>query len=342
MLCMGTRRDSVNADTDRFEVARSTLAARIARWTAGLEQFATVDPCLTLYRHEAPTAAMSCMVQPAIALTVQGVKHAVLGDDVYRYDRHRFLLTTLDLPVVLQAVEASPSMPYLSLVLKLDERAIAELVMNSKVPPAVRDPSVTRGIVLGETTTRMLETFDRLVLLLDEPSAASVLAPLIHKEIYYRLLAGEHGWLLWQLATVGSHGHRVARAIAWLKMHFAGTLRVDELADRVQMSPSRFHHHFRQLTGMSPLQFQKHLRLNEARRLMLTEHSDAAAAAYQVGYESASQFSREYSRQFGAPPRQDVSRLLGAQVSADPRKGAAPSREASKVRIAVHSPRTLS
>jgi AraC-like DNA-binding protein len=296
----------------RFESVRSTLARRVARWTDGVEQFATVDPCLTLYRHDAPTAAMSCMVEPAIALTVQGVKHAVLGDDLYRYDKHRFLLTTLDLPVVLQAVEASSSIPYLSLVLKLDERAIAELVMQGNMTPPERDVSAARGIVLGETDTRMLETFDRLVQLLDEPSAARVLAPLIHKEIYYRLLTGENGWLLWHLATVGSHGHRVARAIEWLKSNYAESLRVDDLAKLVKMSPSRFHHHFRQLTGMSPLQFQKHIRLNEARRLMLTENMDAGAAAFQVGYESASQFSREYSRQFGVPPRTDVLRLLGS------------------------------
>ncbi len=314
------------AAADRFESARSRLASRITRWTCETERFATVDPYLTLYRHEAPTAAMSCMVEPAIALTVQGVKHAVLGEDRYRYDKHRFLLTTLDLPVVLQAVEASASSPYLSLVLKLDERAIAELVMQSKMQPPARDLSAARGIVLGETDFRMLETFDRLVQLLDEPLAAPVLAPLIHKEIYYRLLAGENGWLLWQLATVGSHGHRVARAIDWLKSHYAAALRVDDLAELVKMSPSRFHHHFRQLTSMSPLQFQKHLRLNEARRLMLTEQIDAAAAAFQVGYESASQFSREYSRQFGAPPRTDVMRMLGSRRAATPARSGGDSR----------------
>jgi transcriptional regulator GlxA family with amidase domain len=189
---------------------------------------------------------------------------------------------------------------------------------------------MARGIVLGETNARMLETFDRLVQLLDEPAAAPVLAPLIHKEIYYRLLVGEQGWLLWQLATVGSHGHRVARAIEWLKLHFAAALRVDDLAGLVQMSPSRFHHHFRQITGMSPLQFQKHLRLNEARRLMLTEQVDAAAAAYQVGYESASQFSREYSRQFGAPPRKDVTRLLAIEVPTSAKNGAPRRREAPR------------
>ena len=308
---MRTKQADTSASS-AFESVRSTLARRIARWTDGVEQFATVDPYLTLYRHEAPTVAMSCMVEPAIALTVQGVKHAVLGDDLYRYDRNRFLLTTLDLPVVLQAVEASPEAPYLSLVLKLDERALAELVMQGNMAPPEQGVTASRGIVLGETDTRMLETFDRLVQLLDEPPAARVLAPLIHKEIYYRLLSGKNGWLLWHFATAGSHGHRVARSIDWLKLNYAEPLRVDDLAGLVKMSSSRFHHHFRQLTAMSPLQFQKHLRLNEARRLMLTENMDAGGAAYQVGYESASQFSREYSRQFGVPPRTDVLRLLSS------------------------------
>jgi AraC-like DNA-binding protein len=298
------------SELDEFETVRSRLAARIAKWTAGVEQMATANPSVTLYRHEAPTEAMSCMVEPAIALTIQGAKRALLGDDVYAYNKHRFLLTTLDLPVVLQAVEASKQTPYLSLVLKLDERVISELVMQSKVPPQAREPLTMRGIATGSTSTRLLDAFDRLVQLLDEPQSIDVLAPLIQKEIYYYLLISEQGSLLWQLASIGSRGHRVALAIRWLKSNFKKPLHVDELAELVQMSPSRFHHHFRQLTAMSPLQFQKYLRLNEARRLMLTEQLDASTAAFQVGYESASQFSREYSRQFGDPPRRDVERLL--------------------------------
>jgi AraC-like DNA-binding protein len=319
---------TVAPDPVAFEAVRSRLAARIVRWTAGVEQFATANPNVTLYRHDAPTEAMSCMVEPAIALTVQGAKRAVLGDDVYAYNPYRFLLTTLDLPVVLQAVEASAKTPYLSLVLKLDERAIAELVMQSTVSPPVREGSEARGIALGHTSVQMLETFDRLVQLLDEPQSIAVLAPLIQREIYYRLLVGEQGALLWQLASVGSQGHRVARAIGWLKANFAQQLQIESLADLVQMSPSRFHHHFRQLTAMSPLQFQKYLRLNEARRLMLTEQLDASTAAFHVGYESPSQFSREYSRQFGAPPRRDVERLL---LSPDA-SGTVPKRTASRSR----------
>ena len=294
----------------RFESARAALAARIAARTVGAEKVDTVNPSLTLYRHDAPTEAMSCMSEPAIALTVQGAKRALLRDQVFDYHPHRFLITSLDLPVVLRAVEASREVPYLSLVLKLDLRAIAELVTQIEVPPPSRANPVARGIVLGATTTPLLEAFDRLVALLDEPTSVPVLAPLIQKEIFYRVLMSDQGALLWQMASFGSHGHRVSRAIDWLKSNFAAPLRVEELAAGVQMSASRFHHHFRQLTSMSPLQFQKWLRLNEARRLMLTENLDASNAAFRTGYESPSQFSREYSREFGAPPRRDIERLV--------------------------------
>ena len=297
----------------RFESARAGLAARIAGRTLGVEKVETVNPSLTLYRHDAPTEAMSCMSEPAIALTVQGAKRALLGDEVFDYHPRRFLITSLDLPVVLRAVEASREVPYLSLVLKLDLRAIAELVTQIEMPPPARANPVTRGIVLGETTTRLLQAFDRMVALLDEPASVPVLAPLIQKEIFYRVLMSDQGALLWQMASFGSHGHRVSRAIDWLKSNFAAPLRMEELAAGVQMSTSRFHHHFRQLTSMSPLQFQKWLRLNEARRLMLTEDLDASNAAFRTGYESPSQFSREYSREFGAPPRRDIERLMQTQ-----------------------------
>ncbi len=278
--------------------------------TAGVEQFTTADPGLTLYRHDAPTEAASCLAEPAIALTVQGAKRALLGDQVFDYHPRRFLITSLDLPVVLRAVKASRESPYLSVVLRLDARAIAELVSQIEAPPPSRAQPLARGIVLGETTTGLLLTFDRLLQLLDEPEAMPVLAPLIRKEIFYRVLMSAQGALLWQMASFGSQGHRVARAIDWLKSNYAQPLRVDDLAAGVQMSSSRFHHHFRQLTAMSPLQFQKWLRLNEARRLMLTERLDAASAAFRTGYESPSQFSREYSREFGEPPRRDIERLL--------------------------------
>jgi AraC-like DNA-binding protein len=294
---------------DAFEPLRAALAARVARWTEGAEQVATAVPGLTLYRHDTPTEPMNCMVGPAIALTVQGAKRALLGGQAYGYHSQRFLVTAMNLPVVLQAVEASPERPYLSLVLDLDARGIAELALQSKIPPALPQASLAPGLVLGDTNETLLEVFLRLVNLLDEPAAIPVLAPLVQREIYYRLLMSEQGARLWQMASMGSQNQRIARAIEWLKTHFAQPLRVEELAAQVQMSPSPFHRHFRALTAMSPLQFQKWLRLNEARRLMAAEQIDVSAAAFRVGYESPSQFSREYSRLFGAPPLRDVKSL---------------------------------
>lgn len=169
-------------------------------------------------------------------------------------------------------------------------------------------------MALGSVTSALLEPFRRLVDLLDEPEAIAVLAPLIKQEIHYRLLNSDQGWRLRELISVGSHSHHVGHAIDWLKSHYTETLRVDELASRVHMSTSSLHLHFRQLTGKSPLQYQKWLRLNEAKQLMLNNGIDATAAAFKVGYESASQFSREYSRLFGAPPKRDIAELKAQAV----------------------------
>ena len=196
------------------------------------------------------------------------------------------------------------------LVLKLDQRIVAELIAQGGLPlPTERSTDRGIGIGLGTVTSALLDPIKRLVDLLDEPSAIPVLAPLIQREIHYRLLMSDQAARLWQISAVGSQGHRVAKAIDWLKMNYAQTLRIEDLAAQVQMSTSSLHQHFRQLTAMSPLQYQKWLRLNEARRLMLNEDSDAANAAFEVGYESPSQFSREYTRLFGAPPKRDIDRL---------------------------------
>jgi AraC-like DNA-binding protein len=164
-------------------------------------------------------------------------------------------------------------------------------------------------MAVGAVTRTLLEALKRLTDLLNEPDAIEVLAPMVRREIHYRLLTSQQSGRLRQIASVGSQSHVVARAIDWLKANYASPLRIEELARRVHMSPSSLHHHFRQLTAMSPLQYQKWLRLDEARRLMLNEGFDAARAAFEVGYESPSQFSREYSRQFGSPPRRDVVSL---------------------------------
>ena len=295
-----------------IETAHTTLAERIARWFAA-GQPAIAIPGLALRRAEAPSAPVSSTLAPSLCVIAQGAKRVVLGDEVYVYDAHHFLLTAVDLPVMAQVLEASPEQPYLGLILQLDLRVVAQLLVDSHLPPP-RMPSHRRGIAVSPVSLSLLNAFGRLLDLLDAPDDIPILAPLIQREILYRLLVGEQGPRLRQMATAGSQSHQIARAIDWLKTHYSQTLRVDDLAEFAQMSTSAFHHHFRALTSMSPLQFQKWLRLHEARRLMLTECMDAANAAFQVGYESASQFSREYSRLFGAPPLRDITSLRRVAV----------------------------
>jgi AraC-like DNA-binding protein len=248
------------------------------------------------------------MYEPRICVVAQGVKRVLLGDDVFVYDAHHYLITSVDLPTFVQIIEASREKPCLGLVMKLDQREISQLMVDSNLPPPHPQQS-SRAMATGEITQPMLTSFLRLIDLLDEPKDIPILAPIIKREIFYRLLVGDQGARLRQIASAGSQSQQIARAIDWLKGNFAKPLRIDDLAAQVNMSTSTFHHHFRQVTAMSPLQYQKWLRLNEARRLMLAEDQDAAAAAFQVGYESPSQFSREYSRLFGDSPLRDITSL---------------------------------
>jgi len=297
-----------------FEQARTRLAAKVARWTLGGERFVAPIDGLSLYRHAEAGAPASCMLAPAIAIPVQGAKQALIGTDSYVYGDGRFLITSVDLPAVLQVASASPERPYLSVVLTLDLELLAQLALDARPQlPQVPEPS-RPGVALGHTTAALLEAFDRLVGLLDEPDSIAVMAPLIRREIFFRVLRGGGGAHLLQLAVAGSRRQRIGQAIDWLKANFREPLRVEGLAALADMSPSRFHHHFRQFTAMSPLQFQKWLRLMEARRLMVTQGVGASNAAFDVGYGSVSQFSREYARQFGSPPRRDVEGLLRSAV----------------------------
>jgi AraC-like DNA-binding protein len=239
----------------------------------------------------------------------------VLGDDVYVYDAHHFLITSVDLPAVWQVIEANRGKPCLGLVLKLDLREISQLMADSHLPPP-RAQQSSRGMATGEVTLPLLSGFHRLIDLLDEPKDIPILAPIIEREIFYRLLVGDQGARLRQMASARSPSHQIAQAIEWLKSHYTQRLRIDDLAARVHMSTSAFHQHFRMLTAMSPLQYQKWLRLNEARRLMLTENFNAATAAFEVGYESPSQFSREYRRFFDEPPLRDITSLRQTADSA--------------------------
>ena len=313
--------NQIGRQTGALHAMQAGLAEVIGRWTVGKEDCATPIPNLAFFRREKLTEPCACLVEPSIVLVVQGAKQLLIGDQAYVYDTERFLLASLDLPASSEVLQASQEKPCLGLMLRLDLRVIAELIAQIRLPPP-RDRSTEGSAALAPVTRTLLEPFDRLLALLDEPGAVAVLAPLIEREIHYRLLMSDQAARLLQIASVGSQSHRIARAIDWLKTNYAQPMRIDELATHAHMSTSSLHNHFRQLTGMSPLHYQKWMRLNEARRLMLNEHQDAASAAFHVGYESPSQFSREYSRLFGAPPKRDIGGLRERAGKVPFRRGA--------------------
>jgi AraC-like DNA-binding protein len=246
--------------------------------------------------------------RPAVCLIAQGAKRVMLRDEIYAYDPSRVLVFSVDLPISAQVTQASPERPYVCFRLDIDPVEVADLVMQAApVQESSGEPS--RGLFLTSATPELLDAVLRLMRLTRSPQDAALLAPLAVREIFIRLLNSPEGERLAGIGRADAHMSRVAKAIAWLKENHADPLRIDDLARRVHMSASSFHQHFRDLTAMSPLQFQKQLRLQEARRLMLAEGTDAATASHRVGYESPSQFSREYARQFGAPPVRDIQRL---------------------------------
>jgi len=286
----------------------SSLSEKIARWTSNCDEFETPIPGLYFFSYNYPTEPRYGLYEPSICLVAQGAKKVHLENETFIYDANNYLLASVNLPTTYQVISASPEEPFLGLVLKFDMKELSQLMIDSNLPsPGSRQ--IDRGIVTSEVTLPLLSPFERLVRLLDEPESIPILAPLLHREILYRLLTGEQGARLRMIASAGSKSHHVARTIDWLKGNFSQPLRIEDLAEMANMSPSSFHSHFKSMTSLSPLQYQKHLRLQEARRLMLAENLDATNAAFRVGYESSSQFSREYSRLFGAPPLRDVSQL---------------------------------
>jgi AraC-like DNA-binding protein len=291
------------------------LSARVARLTPFDGNHQSAIPSLALTRGSGPTMCMPTVYQPCLGIVVQGRKRALLNDEVFHYDALNYLVVSVTLPAMGQVLEATPEHPYLSLRLNLDLEEIARLVLelgDRGPPPAATD----RGLFVARLDEPLLDAVLRMVKLLDTPEDIGVLAPVVQREIYYRMLRGELGYRLVDLAQSEGGSHRVVRAIEWLKQHYAAPLRIEELADTVHMSPSALHHRFKAVTAMSPLQYQKHLRLHEARRLMFADGIDCAIAGHRVGYESSSQFSREYRRLFGAPPRSEIARLREAGVSA--------------------------
>jgi AraC-like DNA-binding protein len=285
------------------------LASAIERQTAADGSFETAVPALRLSRFSATSDLIALVYEPSLCIVAQGTKEVLLADESYLLEPAGSLLVSVDLPVAARVVEASPDRPYLAVRISVDPAVVGELLADGTAAPPLG--STARGLVVTPVEPPLLDAVARLVALLDSPRDVEPLAPLVLREITYRVLAGPQGLRLRQIASAGAPARRIARAIRWLKDHFADPLRIESLAKQVGMSPSAFHLHFKGVTAMSPLQYQKRLRLQEARRLMLGEGLDAAEAAFRVGYESPSQFSREYRRMFGAPTRQDVAAVKG-------------------------------
>jgi AraC-like DNA-binding protein len=290
---------------DQARVLRAELARKIALFTGSAESRATEIPGLTLHRRTAPTAPCSTTYEPGVTVIAQGRKRVELGRNVFIYDASRFLLTSVDLPVVSRVIEASEKVPCLALSLKLEMSVVRELLSREEIEVA-EAPSDSPGMAIGETTEEFLSACCRLVHLLDTPQDIPFLSGLIQREIIYRTLQSAEGARLRAIATLGEQSHRTAKAIAWIRANYATPLRVEDLAEIAGMGVSTLHHHFRGLTAMSPLQYQKQIRLQAARGRMLMDGLDAASAAFEVGYESPSQFNREYSRFFGQPPMRDI------------------------------------
>ena len=290
-----------------MQAHREELVERIEQ---AVREDGTVQTLQGLYlsRSSLPLKPLHSVLKPSVCVIAQGSKEVLLGDSRYRYDPSHYLLATVELPRVSQVLEASKERPYLSLRLDLDPTLVSSVMVEAGHASS-RDHADVRAIAVSPLDGNLLDAFVRLVRLLDAPAEARVLLPLITREIIYRLLMGEQGGRLRHLALQGGYTPYIARAVARLRQDFDQPLHVEGLARELGMSVSGFHHHFKAVTAMSPLQFQKRLRLQEARRLMLGEDLDAASAAYRVGYHDASHFNREYKSLFGIPPMRDVQRL---------------------------------
>ena len=294
-------------EAQRMQANREELVERIAR---AVQEDGNIEPLpgLSLARHSAPQEPLHGLFKPTLCVIAQGSKEVLLGDSRYRYDPLHYLLVTVDLPTATQVLEASKEQPYLSFVLELAPTLVNTVMVETGYDAAPHHADM-RAINVSPLDVNLLDAVVRLVRLLNSPDEVPILMPLISREIIYRLLMGDQGGRLRHLTFLGGYTPDIAKAVERLRQDFDQPIRMEELANELGMSVSGFHHHFKAVTAMSPLQFQKRLRLQEARRLMLSENLDAASAAYRVGYNDAAHFNREYKSVFGDPPMRDVQRL---------------------------------
>ena len=290
---------------EQREALRRELASTISRWIGKEDRMETEISGLRLAQRTAPTPPCSVTYSPSVIVVAQGSKRVDLGPNTLLYDSSRFLLTSLDLPALASVVDASTAKPCLAMIINIEMGVVRELLAREEMG-VVEQPANTPGMAVAEATPEFLDACCRLLRLLSSPADIPIMAGLIQREILYRVLRSAEGARLRAIATQGEQSHRTAKAIAWIRGNFQHPLRIEELAQVAGMAVSTLHHHFRALTAMSPLQYQKQVRLQMARSKMLVDGLDANAAAFEVGYESASQFNREYSRFFGQPPIRDV------------------------------------
>jgi AraC-like DNA-binding protein len=291
----------------KVEADREELAERIAR-AVPHDGLAEPQPGVHLSRFSQTSDLNHVVLEPCFCVIAQGAKTLTVGGDAFRYDPAHYAITTIGLPMTAQIVQASRERPYLGLRLTLDPAAVASVMVESGMMQARGDGGV-RAVDVSRLDADLLDACVRLLRLIERPAEYRALAPLVVREIVYRLLAGSQGGRMRHLATFGGQAHRIVRAVEKLREKFDKPLRIEAIARELGMSLSGFHAHFKAVTNMSPLQYQKHLRLQEARRLMLGENLDAGEAGYRVGYDDQSHFSRDYKRQFGEPPMRDVERM---------------------------------
>ncbi|WP_426013436.1 AraC family transcriptional regulator N-terminal domain-containing protein [Caulobacter sp. DWR2-3-1b2] len=289
------------------------LAALIERYAPQDGSYEVCGPRCAVVRTSQPSEPVHGVFGAAVCVVAQGTKQVISGGQTLIYDALRYVVVSVDLPVIGQVIEATPETPYLCFRMELDPEVIGDLLLQTGAEAALAHDGgpLIGAMAVSEVNPPLLDAVMRMVRLMETPRDAAVLAPLIEREILYRILLGDQGPRLAQITRANGRMRQVRRAIGWIKQHFDEPFRIEDLAAEARMSPSALHRHFKAVTALSPLQYQKQIRLQEARKLILVQRLDAGSAGHAVGYDSASQFSREYARLFGAPPLRDVARLRG-------------------------------
>lgn len=280
----------------------------ILRNIPGVGNYPTSINGLRIVRRNHPTEFLRCFYNPSCILVLQGQKHMLYGDENLIYSKGQYVVSCTDIPVSSRVAQATENEPFVVLILELNSNIISNLILETKLPKTIE--SEEKCLAISDVDEELLDAFYRLALLIEKTeSEQNIMSPIIIKEVYYRLLTGKLGNQLRLINTKGTRSNQIAEAINYLKIRYNEKLNMDEIAHSINMAPSSFYRNFKQVTSVSPLQYQKQLRLYEAQRLMLTGNYDAATACYEVGYESPTQFSREYKKMFGAPPKTNIKNL---------------------------------